>query len=426
MSVFAIVFLFAVLAGLAVRTYLAWRQIRHVAAHRNAVPEPFHARIDDAAHRRAADYTIARVEARLPEMVVAAVWLLWLTLGGLLQDLHTALGQFLEPGHLTHGIAFIALIAILGWAIELPFELRRVFVTEAKFGFNRISPALFMTDTLKGAALSASIGLPLLAGALWLMEGMGQYWWLTIWAGWLAFNLLAMLVWPTLIAPLFNRFEPLEDEAIRERVTRLLERCGFHAKGLYVMDGSRRSAHGNAYFTGFGSAKRIVFFDTLLGRLDGDEIEAVLAHELGHFHHGHVLKRIVLMALGSFAILALLGWLADQAWFYQGLGMQSQDTATLLALFMLALPVFLLPLAPLMSLISRRDEYQADRYAAEHAGAGPLIDALVKLYRDNASTLTPDPWYSGFHDSHPPAALRIAHLERLSRMPDPTGQPAHA
>ncbi|MCB1910116.1 MAG: M48 family metallopeptidase [Rhodocyclaceae bacterium] len=426
MSVFAVVFLLFALSGLALRLYLARRQIRHVAAHRGAVPEAFRKLIDVAAHQRAADYTIARVKARLPEMLVATAWLLWLTLGGLLQDLHTALAAFLDPGSLPHGIALIALIAVLGWAIELPFELHRVFVTEARFGFNRISPSLFLADTVKGAALSATIGLPLLAGALWLMDGSSQYWWLTVWAGWLAFNLLAMVIWPTFIAPLFNRFEPLEDGAIRDRVTRLLERCGFHADGLFVMDGSRRSSHGNAYFTGFGRAKRIVFFDTLLRRLDVDEIEAVLAHELGHFHHGHVLKRIVLMALVSFAVLALLGWLADQGWFYDGLGMQSRDAATLLALFMLALPAFLLPLAPLTSLWSRRHEYQADSYAAEHTGAAPLIGALVKLYRDNASTLTPDPWYSGFHDSHPPAALRIAHLEQLAQQPDRNAQPAHA
>ncbi|MCB1917870.1 MAG: M48 family metallopeptidase [Rhodocyclaceae bacterium] len=425
MTVFAIVFLLAALSGLALKSVLAWRQIRHVSAHRAAVPAAFRDRIDEAAHRRAADYTVARVRARLPEMVAATAWLLWLTLGGLLQDLHAALGQFLPPGELPHGVLFLALIAVIGWAMALPFELYRVFVTEAKFGFNRISPGLFFSDTVKGAALSAAIGLPLLAAALWLMDGFDRYWWLTVWAGWLGFNLLAMLIWPSFIAPLFNRFEPLEDEALRTRVTRLLERCGFHAKGLFVMDGSRRSAHGNAYFTGFGSSKRIVFFDTLLGRLDGDEIEAVLAHELGHFHHGHILKRIAVMALGSFAVLALLGWLADQNWFYQGLGMQARDSASLLALFMLAMPVFLLPLAPLMSLWSRRHEFQADRYAAKHAGAAPLISALVKLYRDNASTLTPDPWYSGFHDSHPPASSRIAHLEQLQQ-PSFSARPAHA
>ncbi len=425
MTTFSYLFLFAALAGTALRIWLALRQIGHVSAHRGEVPEPFRARIEAKAHRRAADYTIARVRARLPEMAVAMLWLLWLTLGGLLQDLHVALARVLEPGGLAHGLAFLSCIAVLGWAVELPFELHRVFVTEARFGFNRITPGLFVVDLLKSAALSALIGLPLVAGALWLMGAMGRFWWIYLWAGWFGFNLLAMLIWPTFIAPLFNRFEPLRDEALRERVTRLLQRCGFQAKGLFVMDGSKRSAHGNAYFTGFGASKRIVFFDTLLNRLDGDEIEAVLAHELGHFHHGHVAKRIVLLAAGSLVFLALLGWLADQRWFYLGLGMQAQDTASLLALFVLALPVFMLPVAPLMSYWSRRHEYQADRYAAKQTGAAPLISALVKLYRDNASTLTPDPLYSGFHDSHPPAALRIAHLERLDE-PAPAIAARHA
>ncbi|MCB1889228.1 MAG: M48 family metallopeptidase [Rhodocyclaceae bacterium] len=427
MNAFSIIFLAALLLGLALRLYLFVRQIRYVAAHRSAVPDAFQARIELPAHQRAADYTMARVRARLPEAVMGAVWLLWLTLGGLLQDLHGLLGGVFDAGGLAHGVAFLASIAVLGWVFELPFELHRVFVTEARFGFNRVSPTLFVADSLKSAALGAAIGLPLLAGVLWLMGAMGTYWWIYVWGAWLGFNLLAMLIWPTYIAPLFNKFEPLEDETLRERVTRLLSRCGFQSKGLFVMDGSKRSAHGNAYFTGFGSAKRIVFFDTLLNRLDGDEVEAVLAHELGHFRHGHVRKRIAMMSVASFGFLALLGWLAGQPWFFAGLGMQAQDTATLLALFMLAMPVFLLPATPLMSYWSRRHEYEADRYAAANAGARPLVSALVKLYRDNASTLTPDPWYSGFHDSHPPAALRIAHLEQIGTAgPDLTATAAAA
>ncbi|MCB1954912.1 MAG: M48 family metallopeptidase [Rhodocyclaceae bacterium] len=426
MTAFSIVFVLALGLGLALRLYLYGRQLRHVAAHRSAVPEAFRERIELDAHQRAADYTLARVRARLPDLVVGAVWLLWLTLGGLLQDIHGLVATVLEPGGLAHGVAFLSSIVLLGWVLELPFELHRVFVTEARFGFNRMSPGLFVADTLKSAALGAVIGLPLLAGVLWLMGAMGPLWWIYVWAAWLTFNLLAMLIWPTFIAPLFNKFEPLDDTTLRERVTRLLERCGFKSKGLFVMDGSRRSAHGNAYFTGFGSAKRIVFFDTLLNRLDGDEVEAVLAHELGHFRHGHVRKRIAVMAVLSFFVLALLGWLAGQDWFFEGLGMQARDTASLLALFMLAMPVFMLPTTPLMSYWSRRHEYEADSYAAAHAGARPLITALVKLYRDNASTLTPDPWYSGFHDSHPPAALRVAHLERIQTPASPMAAPAAA
>ena len=414
-SAFSILFALAVVSGLALRLWLALRQIRHVRAHSDVVPEAFRERIDAAAHRRAADYTIARVSAALPELVIGALWVLVLTLGGLLDFLHGGLAHWFEPGSIGHGLALLATLAILGWLIDLPFTLYRTFVTEARFGFNRIGPGLFVVDVVKSATLSALIGLPLLAAALWLMESMGANWWLYLWVGWLSLNVLAMLIWPTFIAPLFNRFEALDNETLKQRVTDLLERCGFRASGLYVMDGSKRSAHGNAYFTGFGAAKRIVFFDTLLERLDADEIEAVLAHELGHFHHRHILQRIVVMSLVSFALMALLGWLSGQPWFFTGLGATTQDTATLLALFMLALPVFLLPLGPLMSHWSRRHEFQADAYAARHTGARQLVSALVKLYRDNASTLTPDPLYSRFHDSHPPAALRVAHLETLGR-----------
>ena len=415
---FSIVFLLAVAAGFALRVTLALRQIRHVRSHRETVPAAFRDRIDVAAHQRAADYTVARVRAALPELLVGTLWLLGLTLGGGLQALHDFAASVFPSGTIVHGVTFLALIAVLGGLLDLPFELHRIFVTEARFGFNRMSPRLFMLDALKSAMLAALIGLPMIAAVLWLMMAMGDWWWAYVWLCWLAFNLLAMLIWPSFIAPLFNRFEPLADEALKARVTALLERCGFRAGGLFVMDGSRRSAHGNAYFTGFGASKRIVFFDTLLQRLDGDEIEAVLAHELGHFHHRHVAKRVLVMSVASLALLALLGWLGGQPWFFAGLGMETQDTASLLALFMLALPVFLLPIGPALSHWSRRHEYQADAYAACHAGAAPLISALVKLYRDNAATLTPDPWYSSFNDSHPPAGLRVAHLERL-RASDP-------
>lgn len=410
---FSLLFVVTAALGLALRLALVTRQARHVAAHRAEVPEAFKARIDVHAHARAADYTLARMRAARPELLVSTAWVLVLTVGGLLQAVSDRLGGLFAPGTVVHGTAFLASLAVLGWLVDLPFQLYRTFGIEARFGFNRMTPRLFLSDTLKGGALSAAIGLPMIAGVLWLMGAMGPTWWLWVWFAWMAFNLLAMLIWPAFIAPLFNRFEPLADEALRQRIDTLLARCGFAARSLYVMDGSKRSAHGNAYFTGFGRTRRIVFFDTLLARLNADEIEAVLAHELGHFKLHHVPTRLALMAVASLVLMALLGWLADQAWFFEGLGMRPADTASLLALFTIAGPVFLLPATPLLSAWSRRHEYQADRYAAEHADAAALVEALVKLYRDNAATLTPDPWYSRFHDSHPPAGMRIAHLRHL-------------
>jgi STE24 endopeptidase len=314
-------------------------------------------------------------------------------------------------GGLAHGLAFIAGLAVLSSVVDLPFSLYRTFVIEARFGFNKMTLRLFLVDLAKGALLGALIGLPVLAAVLWLMERMGDYWWLYVWLFWLGFNLLALLIYPTVIAPLFNKFTPLADAPLKERIESLLARCGFRSSGLFVIDGSKRSAHGNAYFTGFGRAKRIVFFDTLLEKLAPAEIEAVLAHELGHYKHRHVWKRIGLLALASFAFLWLLGHLIDAPWFYEGLGMRSQGTAPALVLFSLAIPAFTFPLSPLMSALSRRHEYEADAYAAQQTRPGDLIVALVKLYRDNAATLTPDPLYSTFYDSHPPAAARIARLQ---------------
>lgn len=407
---FTSLFLAALLLTTLLRLWLAQRHARHVAAHREAVPEAFQETIPIEAHQRAADYTVAKVRLAMVEVVVGALFVLALTLGGALQALHgawTALGL----DGLAHGIAFIAGLAVLSAIVDLPFSLYRTFAIEAHFGFNKMTLRLFIADLAKGALLGALIGLPVLLAVLWLMEGMGSLWWLYVWLFWLGFNLLALLIYPTLIAPLFNSFTPLADTSLRERIEALMARCGFRASGLFVMDGSKRSAHGNAYFTGFGQAKRIVFFDTLLDKLAPEEIEAVLAHELGHYRLRHVWKRIGVLALASFGFLWLLGVLIEAPWFYAGLGMTSQGTAPALVLFSLAVPVFTFPLAPLMSAFSRRHEYEADAYAAQQTRAGDLVAALVKLYRDNAATLTPDPLYSTFYDSHPPAAARIAQLK---------------
>ena len=410
-SSFTALFLVALGAGLLTRLWLARRQMRHVAAHRGAVPPAFAAIIGLDAHRKAADYTVARVRVGIVDVLVSAALLLALSVGGGLQRLHELTAGIFEAGSLSHGVAFISAVAIVSWIVELPLTLYRSFGLEARFGFNRLTPGLFVADAVKGILLSALIGLPLIAFVLWLMEAMGDMWWLYVWAFWLVFNLLVLLVYPSFIAPLFNKFKPLEDGALKNRIEGLMTRCGFRLSGLFVMDGSKRSAHGNAYFTGFGAAKRIVFFDTLLDKLDTTEVEAVLAHELGHYHHHHLWKRLAVIGTGSLAFFALLGHLASQEWFFSGLGMHTAGTAPTLVLFALVLPVFSFPLTPLMSMWSRTHEFQADAYAARQAPAQALVSALVKLYRDNASTLTPDPLYSGVYDSHPPAAIRIARLQ---------------
>ena len=414
-SHFSTLFLVALGVGLLCRLGLARRQAAHVAAHRGAVPAAFAATISLDAHQKAADYTVARVRLGMVDVLLSAALLLALTLGGGLQALHDLCARFAEPGGIAHGVAFVSAVGVVSWLVELPLGLYRSFGLEARFGFNRLTPGLFVADTVKGVVLAAVIGLPLIAFVLWLMEAMGGLWWAYVWAFWLGFNLLVMLVYPTFIAPLFNKFQPLADGPLKARIEALLARCGFRLSGLFVMDGSKRSAHGNAYFTGFGAAKRIVFFDTLLDKLDPTEVEAVLAHELGHYHHHHLWKRLAVIGAGSLAFFALLGHLAGQAWFFKGLGMNAAGTAPTLVLFALALPVFTFPLTPLMSMWSRTHEFQADAYAARQAPAQALISALVKLYRDNASTLTPDPLYSSIYDSHPPAAIRIARLQEAAQ-----------
>ncbi|HEX2199863.1 MAG TPA: M48 family metallopeptidase [Burkholderiales bacterium] len=404
-------FLAALTATTLARLWLAQRQVSHVRAHRDAVPGTFADAIPLAAHQKAADYTVAKARTGMLDVLIGAALLLLLTLGGLIDRLHVLWAQVLEPGGLWHGTAMIATAAVLIALVDLPLTLYRTFVIEARYGFNRMTARLFALDLAKQTLLAALLGIPLLLLVLWLMQKMGELWWLYVWLAWMGFNLLVLLLFPTFIAPLFNRFSKLEDPGLAGRIEALLKRCGFRASGLYVMDGSKRSSHGNAYFTGFGAAKRIVFFDTLLSRLAPPEVEAVLAHELGHYRLHHVWKRIALLFAASLAFLWVLGQLIDQQWFYEGLGVAHPSTAAALLLFMLTVPVFTFFLQPLSSLYSRRHEFEADQYAARHADSSDLVAALVKLYQDNAATLTPDPVHSAFYDSHPPAAIRIARLK---------------
>jgi STE24 endopeptidase len=410
MQALTVAFLAALALATATRLWLALRHIRHVGANRGAVPAAFDGSITLAAHQKAADYTVAKTRLHMLDALVGAAVLLAFTLGGGLQALFELWARVFEAGGYAHGIALILSVVAITALVDLPFSVYRTFGIEARFGFNRVTPGLFVADLAKQAFIGLALGLPLLFCVLWLMAKMGALWWLYVWITWIGFNLLMLLVYPTFIAPLFNKFSPLEDATMRERIERLLAKCGFRSKGLFVMDGSKRSSHGNAYFTGFGAAKRIVFFDTLLSRLAPTEVEAVLAHELGHFKLRHVWKRVGWLVLASLAFLALLGWLINQPWFYSGLGVGSRSTALALLLFVMVVPVFTFLLQPLGSLYSRKHEYEADAYAARHADPGDLVRALVKLYQDNAATLTPDPVHSAFYDSHPPAALRIARL----------------
>ncbi len=411
MHPFTLTFLVALAFTTLAHLWLAVRHIRHVAAHRDAIPQEFSGQITVSAHQKAADYTTARTWVGTVETAVGAVILLAFTLGGGLQAISTGWTQVLETGGYAHGIALIVTVAAISAVVDLPFGLYRTFVVEARYGFNRMSVRLYFLDLAKQALLGLALGVPLALCVLWLMAIMGGAWWLYVWLTWVGFNLLVVTFYPTLIAPLFNRFSPLEDEALKGRIEHLLERCGFRSQGLFVMDSSRRSSHGNAYFTGFGTAKRIVLFDTLIARLAPPEIEAVLAHELGHYSRNHVWKRMAVLFGVSLGFLWLLGYLIGQDWFYGALNVQTHTTAMALVLFFMVVPVFAFLLQPLMSMYSRRHEFEADAYAARHAAASDLVQALVKLYQDNAATLTPDPLHSAVYDSHPPAALRIARLQ---------------
>ncbi len=415
MQTFTAIFITALLLTTFTQLWLATRHIRHIRAYRGNVPQDFASQIDLAAHQKAADYTCAKTRLDYPSTLMHVVLLLMLTLGGGLNVLADFWANWLTDP-IQHGMALIISVALLLSVAEIPFSYYRTFVIEQRFGFNKMTPAMFFSDLIKQYALGLLLGAPLLFGILWLMEKMGDNWWLYAWLAWIAFNLFLLAIYPTWIAPLFNKFSPLEDASLRTRIEQLLHKCGFKSSGLFVMDGSRRSNHGNAYFTGFGKTKRIVFFDTLLSRLEATEVEAVLAHELGHFKRHHVIKRIIWSFIVSLAFLWLLGYLMQQDWFYQGLGASAtslSSTAMALLLFFLVMPVFTFLLHPLSSLYSRQHEFEADEYAAHNASAADLIRALVKLYQDNAATLTPDPLHSAFYDSHPPAAIRIAQLKKL-------------
>ena len=409
---FSILFLFALTASVILQLWLAMRHINYVKRHRGGVPEEFSSHITQASHQRAADYTVAKTRFGMIVTLFEAMLLAAFTLGGGIEWLNQLISGWISSP-LWAGVALITGITLLHSLITLPFTLISTFKIEASYGFNNMTAALFITDTVKTTAVAAVIGLPLLAGVLWLMDQMGAYWWLWVWAVWVGFSLLLMWAFPAFIAPIFNKFEPLADPQLKERIESLLTRCGFKTNGMFIMDGSKRSSHGNAYFTGLGRAKRIVFFDTLLKHLNTNEVAAVLAHELGHFKHRHIAKRMVWTFGLMLGMLWILGLLKQELWFYQGLGVSTNSTATALLLFFLVMPVFTFIFAPLSSMSSRKHEYEADAYAAEQESAQDLINALVKLYEGNAATLTPDPLHSMFYDSHPPAALRIAALKKL-------------
>jgi STE24 endopeptidase len=403
-------FLLALAAASATRLWLAVRQVSHVRAHRDAVPPTFADAIGLSAHQKAADYTVAKTRLGMIDVMVGAALLIALTLGGGIQRLSDLWARMFEQGGVAHGTALLLSLFFVQGLVGLPLTVWRTFGVEARFGFNRMTPGLFIADLVKHTLVGLALGVPLLLAVLWLMQRMGELWWLYVWAVWVGFSMLMMVVYPAFIMPLFNKFTPLTKGELAERVKAVLARCGFKSSGLFVMDGSKRSSHGNAFFTGFGAAKRIVLFDTLVSRLRPTEVEAVLAHELGHYRLHHIAKGMALTAGVSLGVLFVLGELIDKTWFYQGLGVATASSAAALALFLMVLPEFLFFVQPLTSLYSRKREFEADAYAVGHAQRGDLVQALVKLYQDNAATLTPDPLHSAFYDSHPPAAARIARL----------------
>jgi STE24 endopeptidase len=421
---FTLVFAALLLLGLLTKFYLASRQIRHVAHNRDAVPAAFAGTISLEAHQKAADYTITKARFGMLESAFGAALLLGWTLLGGIDALNQAIASSPLAGYgsLVPQLALLAAVGLISGVLDLPFTLYSTFRIEERFGFNKMTFRLWLGDLVKSSLVGVVIGLPIIALILWLMGSAGRLWWLWAWGTWMVFNLLVLVLYPTVIAPLFNKFKPLEDETLKARVTALMQRCGFAAKGLFVMDGSKRSAHANAYFTGFGAAKRVVFYDTLLQQLSPGEVDAVLAHELGHFKHKHIVKRIVSMFAMSLAGFALLGWLSSQVWFYTGLGvrpnMAGANDALALLLFMLVVPLFSFFVSPVFAQFSRKHEFEADAYAVSQTDGRDLQSALLKLYKDNASTLTPDPVFVKFYYSHPPAS------ERLGRMVPTESAPA--
>jgi STE24 endopeptidase len=410
MNSFTLIFLIALLICYATQFWLAIRQSNYVANHRSSVPDAFKDRVSLVAHQKAADYTIEKGRLGNIDMVIGVVVLLWLTIGG---GINAAFmfwtAQITSP--LWAGIAALGTVFLVMTLIDIPTSLYQTFVIEEKYGFNKSTMKQFIKDHVMQLGLGAAIGIPLLALILWVMDSVGSLWWFWAWLIIMSFSLLMSWLFPTVIAPLFNKFTPMQEGSLKERIQGLLARCGFNSQGIFIMDGSKRSGHGNAYFTGLGNNKRIVFFDTLVESLDEEELEAVLAHELGHFKRKHVIKMLCASSVMSLIGLAVLGWLINQQWFYTGLGVQQASNAAALLLFMLVSPVFTFFMQPISSYFQRKFEFEADDFAANNAKATKMISGLVKLYEENASTLTPDPLYSAFHYSHPPAAIRIAHLE---------------
>lgn len=422
--VFTVLFSALLVLGLLTKFYLATRQIRHVAQHRNQVPAAFASTITLAAHQKAADYTIAKARLGMLEMAFASALLLaWTLLGGIdLLNRAIVNSGLTAYGSLLPQLVLLAAFGLISGLLDLPFTLYKTFRLEERFGFNKMTFKLWLADLVKSTGVGIVVGLPIVALILWLMGSAGSLWWLWTWVVWMGFNLLVLVLFPTVIAPLFNKFKPLDDEALKARVTALMQRCGFAAKGLFVMDGSRRSAHANAYFTGFGAAKRVVFYDTLLQQLNPAEVDAVLAHELGHFKHKHIIKRIVMMFAMSLVGFALLGWLSSQVWFYTGLGVRPNlldaNNALALLLFLLVVPLFSFFVSPLMAQLSRKHEFEADAYAVAQTDGRDLQSALLKLYKDNASTLTPDPVFVKFYYSHPPASERLGRMAPMNPSPE--------
>jgi STE24 endopeptidase len=410
MNTFTSIFLVALALSLLVQLWLIFRQSSHVSAHRATVPNAFKDTVTLEDHQKAADYTIEKNRIGLIDLALSSVFLLAMTIGGGIEAIANVWNSW-DFASITTGIGIILSVFFIGYLIDIPLSWYQTFNLEQRFGFNRTTVRQYLIDQLMQLGLGLVIGVPLLALILWVIESVGSLWWVLAWAILVGFSLLMSWAYPTLIAPLFNKFDPLKNATLQQRIDDLLERCGFNSNGVFVMDGSRRSGHGNAYFTGMGKSKRIVFFDTLLDSLNGDEIEAVLAHELGHFKHKHVTKMLISSSLMSFVGFAILGWISNQSWFYQGLGVSHESHAIALLLFMMVSPAFTFFLQPISAFFQRKFEFQADDYAASVTRASALIDALVKLYKENANTLTPDPLYSAFHYSHPPAAIRIANLE---------------
>lgn len=410
MNAFSILFIVFLAASIVTQWLLVQRHVKHIRENRSLVPANFSDKIPVESHHKAADYTQAKVKTSLAELIVGSVFILTWTLGGRLQFVDNHVRSFGQSEIIT-GTIFIISIFLIMTIIDIPMELYRTFKLEQSFGFNKMTPKLFFTDMIKNGLVALIIGTPLILFVLWIMKNSDSLWWLYVWIIWLSFSLLMMWAYPAFVAPLFNKFRPLENEELKTRIENLLDRNGFKSQGIFVMDGSIRSTHGNAYFTGLGTNKRIVFFDTLIDELSHDEIEAVLAHELGHFKCNHIKKRITVLGSVLLIGLGLSGWLITQPWFFNGLGVSIESDYMALVLLMIASPAFTFFLQPLFSWISRQHEFEADDFASSQAQTENLITALVNLYRENANTLTPDPLYSAFHDSHPPAPIRIAHLK---------------